>query len=100
MRRKKTVECFNARDKGFHTKGNEPNDILDEVMGTPLRDLDTKKRINEVIELLRSQPDKIDEPENKIIIDSLINDLGGSDPLIMRIIHKLSIIQYQPKAGK
>ncbi len=31
---KKTVECFNAREKGFHTRGNEPNDILDEVMGT------------------------------------------------------------------
>jgi len=96
---KKTVECFNAREKGFYTKGNEPNDILDAVMGTPLRDLDTKKRIDEVFELLRSQPDKIDEPKNKIIIDSLIDDLGGSDPLIMRIIHKLSIIQYQPKAS-
>ncbi len=93
---KKTVECFNARDKGFHTRGNEPNDILDEVMGTPLRDWDTQKRINEVIELLRSQPDKIDEPNNKILIDSLISDLGRSDPIIMRIIHKLSIIQ----AGK
>lgn len=93
---KKTVECFNARDKGFHTRGNEPNDILDEVMGTPLRDWDTRKRINEVIELLRSQPDKIDEPKNKTLIESLMSDLGPSDPIIMRIIHKLSIIQ----AGK
>jgi ABC-type multidrug transport system ATPase subunit len=66
---KKTVECFNARDKGFHTRGNEPNDILDEVMGTPLRDWDTRKRINEVFELLRSQPDKIDEPKNKAFIE-------------------------------
>jgi predicted ATP-binding protein involved in virulence len=32
---KKTVECFNAREKGFHTRGNEPNDILTEIMGTP-----------------------------------------------------------------
>lgn len=90
---KKTVECFNAKDKGFHTRGNEPNDILDEVMGTPLRDWDTRKRIDEVIEILRSQPDKIDEPKNKTLIESLISDLGRSDPIIMRIIHKLSIIQ-------
>jgi predicted ATP-dependent endonuclease of OLD family len=89
---KKTVECFNARDKGFHTKGNEPNDILDEVMDTPLRDWDTRKRINDVIELFRTQPDKIDEPQNKTLIESLISDLGRSDPIIMRIIHKLSII--------
>jgi hypothetical protein len=65
-------------------------------MGTPLRDLDTKKRIKEVIELLRSQPDKIDDPKNQTLIESLISDLGRSDPIIMRIIHKLSIIQ----AGK
>ncbi len=90
---KKTVECFNAKDKGFHTRGNEPNDILDEVMGTQLRDWDTRKRIDEVIELLKSQPDKIDEPKNKTLIESLISDLGRSDPIIMRIIHKLSIIQ-------
>jgi len=90
---KKTVECFNARDKGFHTRGNEPNDILDEVMGTPLRDWETQKRINGVIELLKSQPDKIDEPKNKTLIESLMSDLGRSDPIIMRIIHKLSIIQ-------
>jgi ABC-type cobalamin/Fe3+-siderophores transport system ATPase subunit len=93
---KQTVECFNAREKGFHTRGNEPNDILDEVMGTPLRDSETRQRINEVIELFRSQPDKIDEPQNKTLIESLISDLGRSDPIIMRIIHKLSIIQ----AGK
>lgn len=92
---KKTVECFNAKDKGFHTRGNEPNDILDEVMGTPLRDWDTRKRIDEVFELLRSQPDKIDEPKNKTLIESLISDLGRSDPIIMRIIHKLSIIQAE-----
>jgi len=90
---KKTVECFNARDKGFHTRGNEPNDILDEVMGTPLRDWETRKRIKAVFDLLRSQPDKIDDPNNQILIDSLISDLGRSDPIIMRIIHKLSIIQ-------
>jgi len=93
---KKTVECFNAFDKGFHTRGNEPNDILDEVMGTPLRDWETQKRIKEVFDLLRSQPNKIDEPKNKTLIESLIRDLGRSDPIIMRIIHKLSIIQ----AGK
>ncbi len=91
--KEKTVKCFNAKDKGLHTKGNEPNDILDEVMGTPLRDRDTRKRIDEVFELLRSQPDKIDEPENKTLIESLMSDLGRSDPVIMRIIHKLSIIE-------
>jgi predicted ATP-binding protein involved in virulence len=91
----KTVECFNAREKGFHTKGNEPNDILDEVMGTPLRDWETRQRINEVIELLESQPDKIDVPKNQTLIESLLADLGRSDPLVMHIMHELSIIQSE-----
>jgi hypothetical protein len=61
-------------------------------MGTPLRDWETRQRINEVFDLLRSQPDKIDDSKNKTLIESLISDLGRSDPIIMRIIHKLSII--------
>ncbi len=91
--KEKTVECFNAQKESLHTRGNEPNDILDEIMGTPLRDLETQERIKKVIDLLRSQPDKINEPKNEEMIESLIEDLGRSDPIIMRIIHKINIIQ-------
>ena len=92
----KTVECVHASDnKEIHTRGNEPNDILEEVMGTPLRDLATTRHIEKVIALFRTQADKLDLPENEQLIDSLISNLGRSDPLVMRIFHKLAIIQAE-----
>jgi len=89
----KTVECFNARDKGLHTRGNEPNDILDEIMGTPLRDTNTQKRIDELSERLALYPKDGDKPEVQTLINNLIEDLGKLDPFIMRLNHQLMMIK-------
>jgi len=90
---KKTVDCFNARDKGLHTRGNEPNDILHEVMKTPLRDTNTQKRIDELSERLALYPKDCDKPEVQALIDDLIEDLGKLDPFIMRLNHQLMMIK-------
>ncbi len=90
----KMVECFNAKDKGLHTRGNEPNDILNEIMGASMRDANTQKRIEKIINLLES-PDKIDEPKNQDYIESLLDDLGNLDPIAMHIEHELAIIEAE-----
>ncbi|RKZ44820.1 MAG: hypothetical protein DRR00_27520 [Candidatus Parabeggiatoa sp. nov. 3] len=90
---KKTVECFNARKKGFHTRGNEPNDILDKVMGTPLRDCETQNKISDLSEHLRLRPEDYDKPEMQILINNLIEDLGKQDPFVMRLNHQLMMIK-------
>ncbi|MDM8557758.1 AAA family ATPase [Candidatus Parabeggiatoa sp. HSG14] len=86
---KKTVECFNARDKGFFTRGSEPNRIIKEIMGAPLRDFDTQKRIDELSERLRLYPEDCDKPAMQVLINNLIEDLGKQDPFIMRLNHQL-----------
>ena len=90
---KKTVECFNAKDKGLHTRGNEPNDILNEVMGTPLRDANTQKRIDELSKRLAISPKDSDKPEVLTLINDLKEDLGKLDPFIMRLNHQLMMIK-------
>lgn len=89
----KHIECVNAARKGLHTKGSEPNDILSDIMGTPLRDLETRERIRKVFELLKTQPEAIQETKNWELIESLMDDLGSSDSVVMRISHRLSIIE-------
>jgi len=86
------IECFNARDRGLHTNGNEPNDVLDEIMGTPLRNFETQKRIDKLSEHLL-YPENYDKPEIQTLINSLIEDLGKHDPFIMRLNHQLMMIK-------
>ncbi|MBW3020454.1 ATP-binding protein [Candidatus Woesearchaeota archaeon] len=88
-------ECVSMYKKCVHTRGCEPNDIIVDVFETPLRDDETKKRIRCVADLLRLNPDKIDEPENKRLIESLISDLGENDAIVMHIEHELSIIESE-----
>jgi predicted ATP-binding protein involved in virulence len=95
---KKTVECFNAKEKGFHTRGNEPNDILTEIMGTPLRDTETQKRIDDLSERLRLYPEDCDKPEVQTLINNLIEDLGKQDPFVMRLNHQLMMIKRRKQS--
>ncbi len=88
-----TLECVNAEQEGWHTKGIEPNDVLDEIMGAPLRNSETQQKIDRVVDILKNHPDKINMPENEGVIESLISELGRADPLTMRILHKLAILQ-------
>lgn len=89
----KKIEVINAAKAGLHTRGLEPNRILKEVMGTPLRDFDTQKRIDEITDLLRLNSNKVEEDENWEKIELLRADLGKQDPFIIRLNHQLAVIE-------
>jgi len=58
-----------------------------------LRDSETRQRIDEIAELLRVHPEWVDLPENEAKIENLRNDLGKSDPFIIRMNHQLLLIK-------
>ncbi len=92
-RNTKQIKFHNAARDGLHSKGVEPNRILKEIMGTPLRDFETQKRIDSVADLLRLNPALIDAPENNLLIENLIADLGRQDPFVIRLTHQLNILK-------
>ncbi|OQW95037.1 MAG: hypothetical protein BWK79_03775 [Beggiatoa sp. IS2] len=96
----KKIEVIHAEEAGLHTKGLEPNRILKEVMGTPLRDFETQKRIDELTDLLRLNPDKVTEDESWEKIESLRADLGRQDPFIIRLNHQLTVIEAKKTFSK
>lgn len=83
------IEVMNMAKAGKQTKGLEPNRILKEIMGTPLRDYETEQRIDHVTDLLRLHPEAFEQPETLKIVDDLIKDLGRQDPFIIRLEHQL-----------
>jgi len=88
------IEPINMAKAHKHTKGVEPNQILQEIMGMEdLRDSETRQRIDEIAELLRVHPEWVDLPENEAKIENLRNDLGKSDPFIIRMNHQLLLIK-------
>ncbi|MEZ5673572.1 MAG: hypothetical protein R3E08_14835, partial [Thiotrichaceae bacterium] len=77
-----------------HTKGVEPNRILQEIMGMDdLRDSETRQQIDEIAELLRLHPEQVDLPENQAKIEKLTNELGDGDPFVIRMNHQLLLIK-------
>lgn len=90
---KKTVECFNAKKKELHTRGSEPNDILDEIMGTPLRDSETQEKIDKLSDYLRLHPEDCDTPKIQNLIEDLTKDLGRKDRFIIRLNHQLMMLK-------
>jgi len=93
-------ECVSMYKKCVHTRGCEPNDLIEDVFKTPLRDFDTIQRIKEVFGIFETHPDKANEPENKKLIESLISDLGENDAIVMHIEHELSIIESEKKTNE
>ncbi len=88
------IEPINMAKAHKHTKGVEPNQILQEIMGMEdLRDPETRQRIDEIAELLRLHPEQVDLPENQAKIEKLRNDLGKGDPFIIRMNHQLLLIK-------
>jgi len=88
------IEPINMAKAHKHTKGVEPNRILQEIMGMEdLRDPETRQRIDEIAELLRLHPEQVDLPENEAKIEKLRNDLGKGDPFIIRMNHQLLLIK-------
>jgi len=69
------------------TKGLDPNRILKEIMGTPLRDFDTQERIKELENLINIE--NIDKAKTQELISQLTKDLGLKDSYIMRLNHRI-----------
>ena len=86
-------EIINAAKASKHTKGLEPNRIIQEIMEVPLRDIDIQRRIDELSERLRLYPEDYDKPEMQALINDLIEDLGKQDPFVMRLNHQLMMIR-------
>jgi len=94
----KRIEAINAAKANKQTKGLEPNRIIEEIMGAPLRDYETQKRIDEVVENLRLHPEDYEKPEMQKLINGLIEDLGKQDPFIIRLNHQLLMIKRRKNA--
>jgi len=80
------LEVINMEKAGKFSKGVEPNRILKDIMGTPLRDYETQKEIDYISENLE------DEYKNNDFINSinkLTEKLGPQDPFIIRLNHQL-----------
>ncbi|MEY4935902.1 MAG: hypothetical protein RIS64_2261 [Bacteroidota bacterium] len=74
--------CLNAQHEAKHTKGLEPNRILKEIMGAPLRDFETQEKMNRLNNLLKTD---YNSPLANQLLAELTDDLGKSDPFIMRV---------------
>ena len=86
------VQIMNMEKAQKNTKGVEPNRILQEIMGFELRDEETQQRIDEIVTLLRVNPESRHNEEFSNKLQSLIRDLGIQDPSIMRIQHQLFLL--------
>lgn len=85
----KKLEVQNIAKIGKHSKGLEPNRIIDEIMGTPLRDFQTQKEIDYISDNLTEMFN------NKEFIEKIINltkQLGTQDPFIIRLNHQLLLL--------
>ncbi len=87
------IEAVNMAKANKYTKGLEPNRILKEIMGTPLRDYETQQKIDEITTFFRIHPDDSDNPEIQKLINELTADLGRQDPFIIRLNHQLLMLK-------
>lgn len=93
------IEPINMAKAHKHTKGVEPNRILQEIMGLDdLRDPETRQQIDEIAELLRLHPEQVDLPENQAKIEKLRDELGNGDPFIIRMEHQLLLIKRRKQS--
>lgn len=93
------IEPINMAKAHRHTKGVEPNRILQEIMGLDdLRDPETRQQIDEIAELLRLHPEQVDLPENQAKIEKLRDELGSGDPFIIRMAHQLLLINRRKQS--
>ncbi|MCK9637518.1 MAG: AAA family ATPase [Methylobacter tundripaludum] len=86
------VKIMNMEKEKKYTKGVEPNRILQEIMGVELRDEETQQRIDEIVTILRKNPEERNNLEFEEKLQNLIRDLGVQDPSIMRINHQLFLL--------
>lgn len=78
-----------------NTKGLDPNRILTEIMGAPLRDYETQQQLNELSNLIyqaQAAPNgNLETIEAKL--NELTVELGRQDEMIMRFNHELFLLR-------
>ena len=90
------VTAHNMADEHKHTHGVEPNRILSEIMGTPLRDYETQQRINTILGLIKHvefNPSVSGVVQVEKEINSLAEDLGKQDASIMRFRNEILLLK-------
>lgn len=85
------IEVMNMGKEHLHTKGLEPNRVLKEIMGTPLRDYETQQKIEKVTENLTIE--NFENPEIQELIEELSRDLGRQDSFIMKVNHQIMMLK-------
>ena len=83
------LKSNNVGGKENYTRGLEPNRILNEIMGTPLRPFAIQEKIEYVNQFL-----DVDFNTHKMhnVIKELIGLLGRADPFIIRLNHQLLLL--------
>lgn len=90
--KKQIINVFNMQELNKKTKGLEPNRILMDIMGlSTLRYIETEKKIGKLLKFLNVND--FLNPDATSLIKSLRNELGESDPFIIRLNFQLKILK-------
>jgi predicted ATP-binding protein involved in virulence len=88
------IDVINAGKAGKYSKGVEPNRILKEIMQVEeLRDFETKEDIKRLTDLLTIEAFETSEAQD--LIEKLTNNLGRQDSFIIRLEHRLLMLNRQ-----
>ncbi len=96
------VTAHNMADEHKHTHGVEPNRILSEIMGTPLRDYETQQKINRLTEAIKQtemDPSVSNLSNVEKMITTLEDELGKQDAAIMRFNNELRLLKRKMVAA-
>lgn len=86
------IQIMNMHELEKHTKGVEPNRILQEIMGvTSLRHNQVELKMSQLIELLTLED--FDKESTKELIDELSELLGNNDPFLIRVHHQIRVLE-------
>lgn len=95
------VEAVNMADEHKYTYGVEPNRILSEIMGTPIRDFEIQQKINALSDIIKRadiDPSVLDLPKIEQEVDALADDFGKQDMTIMRFRNELRLLKRKTMA--
>ncbi|MCB1158645.1 MAG: ATP-binding protein, partial [Leptospiraceae bacterium] len=87
------IEVVNMEKARKQTRGLEPNRILQEIMGTPLRDVETQEQIDLLMEKI--EKGDLESDETRELVETLKQNLGLKDPFIMRLEHRLRMLNFK-----
>lgn len=90
------VTAHNMAAEHKHTHGVDPNRILSEIMGTPLRDYQTQQKINRINDAIKQtelDPSVSNGSKVEKMIAALAEELGKQDAAIMRFNNELRLLK-------